>query len=85
MERAVDVVGRPAAEAVKPAVEAFKDAYPRGAHRVGTVVDDVTRSVGGAADRVTSAADEAIEKQMQRYVLCGVRECVAGGRSGGRG
>lgn len=62
VELAVDVVGRPAAEAVKPAVVAFKDAYPRGA----TVVDDVTRSVGGAADRVTNAADEAIVTQMER-------------------
>lgn len=64
VELAVDVVGRPAAEAVKPAVVAFKDAYPRGAN----VVDDVTRSVGGAADRVTNAADDAIVTQMQRYV-----------------
>lgn len=81
VELAVDVVGRPAAEAVKPAVVAFKDAYPRGA----TVVNDVTRSVGGAADRVTNAADEAIVTQMQRYVLCSLRDCVTGcgvGRGG---
>lgn len=64
VDLAVDVVGRPAAEAVKPAVAAFKDAYPRG----GSVVDDVARTVGGAAERVTTVADEAIAQRVQRYV-----------------
>lgn len=64
VDLAVDVVGRPAAEAVKPAVTAFKDAYPRG----GSVVDDVARTVGGAAERVTTVADEAIAQRVQRYV-----------------